>query len=574
MSPRQRRWTRIARWAGIAAVIWLAGVNVVINSRLLPRALSSGERVVEWDFAWTILPNRVHVSGFHMEDRTRSLHWRLDVDDASFWLDLGALLDRQFHVTSLDVRGARFDVSKREDPAESSERDRDKKRWQVWLEWVDIAGARSLCVLGTCLRGDARVRGGFRLQPLEWFEVGPAALYVDGDRVEIDGATAADELDGVLRVELSRVEVAETEGIQHLRHANVESDLSATIPSFSTLAGALGASEPSGGHGSMRLRLHVREGRLTDRTAIDARVEELLFTLDEHVAVLGGPIHGEVRDESLHVVLEPATLTVRTTDADEPQLETDSLRVRWSGLGADLAAPAVDAVLRFRVPTGRVDAPLFAPFLPRVLEPRAGRGSFSASGRWDVASKSYDVRLRSTIRGVAVTVEPAELRTRVEVDARVRKRGWRKDLDGTRIELVDLSVRESEEDARGWRGVILFGPALDRREDEKIANRVQIRARDAGPILALLEASEDPPDIAQRLLEMEGLTGTADAYLGGGDAAFREIHLSGDGLEIEGWIEMQQSGARYSLTFDAGLLSLGIERDGDGVSFHPLGIGM
>ena len=574
MTSRQRRWVRIARWTGIVAAIYLAAVNVVINSRLLPRALSDEDRIIEWDFAWSVLPNRVHVSGFHIEERTKSLHWQLDLDETSFWLDLGALFDKGFHVTSLEASGASFDVSPREHPAEEEPRDRDKKRWQVWLEWVELADVRSICLMGTCVLGDSRVRGGFRLQPVEWFEVGPAALHVDAGSIEHEGAVVADALEGVIRVRMSRVDVAETDGVQHFRYTDVDTDLSAEIPSVSTLADAFGASEPSGGEGRVRLRLHAREGTLTEQTSIDASVRGLLFTLDDHVVVISGPIHGRVRDDALHVALDPGTLRARTSDADEPQLETDRLRVSWQGLGKNLASPTFDAVLRFSVPSGRIETPVFGPFLPDVLAPHAGRGSFRANGRWDVASRAYDVRLRASMRGVAVTVAPARLRTRLELDARIRKRGWRKDLEGTRIELTDLTVRESEEDVTGWHGEILFGGPLDRRDDETIANLVRVRARDARPILALLEASEDPPDIAQHFLEMEGLSGTAHAYLGGGGVAFREIDLEGEGLDIEGFIEMERSGARYSLHFDAGLFSLGIERDGDGVSFHPFGVGM
>lgn len=573
VQSRRTRLIRVARWTGIVALGLIVAYNVLLNASVLPSRLSDEERVVTWDFAWAILPNRIHVSGFRIEELTGSLHWSLDLDEAVFWLDLGALTGKEFHPTSLEAHGVDFALARRPPPLDTEPPDPQKKRWHIWLEWVELAGVRSVCIFEACVRGDARVRGGFRLQPVRWFEVGPAALYVDGERVELDGVPVAEELEGVVRVTLRRVSVPSVEGLDHFRYLDSDVDLHAVVPRVERLSGAAGSSKPSAGRAEVRVRAQVREGVLTEETRIDGSVRGIALPSDDHLTWLGGPVRARVRAGKLGVRFGPGQLRARTREAREMQLSSDRLRIAWAGIPANLSELRVLPTVRASVSEGEVDAAFATPWLPSVLAPQAGHGPLSGEARFDADSGTYRVRARSNLEGVTIVVPPARLRANVRVEVRAVRRGDRLDVNGTRIHLSDTVVQGSEENVRDWWGRLHFTEPVDRRDDERIANRVRVRARDAMPVLAILEATDDPPDIAQRLLEMQGLEGSAIAHLGNG-VEFREIDLSGDGIDLEGWFAVRDERTQYRLYFDAGIPSLGIVRDDDGVSFHPFGIGM
>ena len=579
MDTERRKWVvRALRWLGIGLVASLVVVNVLANT-VLEGWLSDEERKVSWDFAWTLLPGRVHVHGFRMSDRTDSDRWRLEIDEVSAWIELDGLFRQQLVIGSAEASGGRFLIEAHPEPREgSSDGDSDTSdMWLIQLLWADIRPVESVCLFDACVEGPGHVRGGFELAPLERFHVGPSSFEPNGASVRIGETTVAEDVQGRLEVTISEVDIQSTDALGHFEHVDANARLTADLPSLPSLLESMPErGRPDAGDGEVELELAVRDGVVQSDSQLRGSITGAAFRIGDHRAWVAGRIEGTVADGEITLGLRGGRATARTTQAEDMQLEIGDLSAELSGLSADLAHPSLTPRVSVRAKEGLLsDARFVAPWVPGALEPERGTGAVRGSARWRPDTGALDARLDFRGNDWVWRVESVVVKTALVVRGELSMPGdGRLSLAGSRVQLRELSVSESEEDVRDWWGRLAVGEALE-VQDARLAHPLTVRVRDARPVLALLEATADPPDLLQRVAEMEGMRGGAQLVVprGGAPVRLEELSLSGDDLDVEGWIRFGRE-VEYSLYFDAGLLSLGVVRRGGGTSFHPFGAGM
>lgn len=555
----------------------LVVVNVLANTVLAPR-LSDEERKVSWDFVWTLLPGRVHLYGFRMSDRTDSDRWRLELDEVSAWIELDGLFRKQLVIGSAEATGGRFLIEKHPEPRDSSGEPSDpSNKWLVRLRWVDIRPVSSVCMWDACVEGPGHVRGGFELAPLDRFHVDPSSFEPNGGAVRIGDVTVAEDVQGRLEVTISEVDIPSTDDLEHFAHVDADASLRADLPSLPALLESMpDRGRPEAGAGDVELELVVRDGVIQPESELRGSVAGAAFPVGEHRAWVAGRIEGKVADQEVTLRLASGRATARTEQADEMQLEIGALSAELGGISPDLTNPELTPRVTVRVREGILsDARFVAPWLPGALVPVRGTGAIQGSARWRPDSGALEARLDLRGNDWVWRVESVRVETALSIHGELSLPAeGRMSLAGSRVRLSELSVRESEEDVREWWGNIAVGEALE-VEGARLAHPLTLHLRDAKPVLALLEAAADPPDLLQRVAEMENMRGRMHLVVPRGEAPVRleEVSLSGDGLDIEGWIRFG-SEAEYSLYFDAGLLSLGVVREGGSTSFHPFGAGM
>ena len=91
-------------------IVYLVGVNLFINSDLLPRlAAPHPERTkITWERAWTVAPGLIHVRGFKLRSHTRGTVWTLEVDAGRAFFNVFALPFRTVHIVAPRARGIDF----------------------------------------------------------------------------------------------------------------------------------------------------------------------------------------------------------------------------------------------------------------------------------------------------------------------------------------------------------------------------------------------------------------------------------------------------------------------------------
>ncbi|MCH2110280.1 MAG: hypothetical protein MK135_13210 [Polyangiaceae bacterium] len=167
------------------------------------KALVATSKVVEidYDFAWTLVPGRVHVAGYTMSVDDRAVQMQIDAAEGVVDFDLLAFSRKEVHITRARGRGyhyrMRFVLSEEEAKApwvelvppiknipfpplwrhpERVKRPIDKL-WTVKVEDLDLE-LEELWVGPGRLDGQIHLQGGFELHPRQSLTLQPTRIEV------------------------------------------------------------------------------------------------------------------------------------------------------------------------------------------------------------------------------------------------------------------------------------------------------------------------------------------------------------------------------------------------------------
>ncbi|HSK80344.1 MAG TPA: hypothetical protein VLQ45_28075, partial [Thermoanaerobaculia bacterium] len=157
-----RTWLKRLLLGGAALVaFYLIAANLFLNSPLGSSALNRRPQMlkVTWNRAWSLYPGDVTVRGLKLRGATPTVRWSVDLDRARGWIDLTALLGRQFRISGLVAEGGRS-VTLRVPPPPRKGPPRKKaggRGWTIRIEEAKVSRVQALCYQRFLLEGEGRM---------------------------------------------------------------------------------------------------------------------------------------------------------------------------------------------------------------------------------------------------------------------------------------------------------------------------------------------------------------------------------------------------------------------------------
>ena len=270
-----------------ALVLVIGASNVFLKTGLLRSLINKGPEStwVDYRSASSFWPGRARVKGFRLRDRDTGAEWIFELEDGRLTYSVMALLRRRLHVTSLRGRGLTFRARNRlskdaatteravglppiagfpdpplRSPADIPKKPRTGKEFTIHVEDLSVDPVREIWVDTWRFEGEAKIAGGFLLEPKLRAEVFPSALEVRGGALRAGSEPAASEIRGALKALVHPWQTRESPGSKMLRFLTGEANLKGTLGS-ATLVNQLIGDLP---------------GTRIEKAAGDARVEAAL----------------------------------------------------------------------------------------------------------------------------------------------------------------------------------------------------------------------------------------------------------------------------------------------------------
>lgn len=392
-------------------VAYLLPANLFLNTPLGSWALNRRPQMlqVSWDRAWSFYPGDITVRGLKLRGTTPAVRWSVDLDRAEGWIDLTALLGRQFLVTRLEGEGGRS-VTLREPLPPGKKRPPRKKGaertgWTIRIEDAAVSRVQLLGYNGWRLEGDGQVTGGFSYIT----RGGPFELYRTTLRMP-DGALSLNEnsiargLDTDAEIRIEPYRRREHPGIEGWGFISGRLRAEGEVPDLPILA-ALGDPGRGGAGGATTVDIRVERGvfapdsRFVFRAPRQGDLEPL--AVDAAVSAPGGP--------GLVVRGSSSGLAIGRRKEAPPLLQTGAVRV--VATTPELRVPRLFGVVRQLKPGSRIAEGALAGEVQvesLAIDSRGGRISWKLSvdrgtGRLDLGALLRREVLLETVRAEGLT---------------------------------------------------------------------------------------------------------------------------------------------------------------------------
>jgi hypothetical protein len=174
----------------------------------------------------------------------------------------------------------------------------------------------------------------------------------------------------------------------------------------------------------------------------------------------------------------------------------------------------------------------------------------------DAVLRALDVRLRGKL-DLAVRIARLD----------IGKGGVQ--LSGGHVKLTGATITEEGKTHPWWAYVNVQEGKSQPDSPALLKSRLTVRAKDARPLLLLLNAKL--PEWARNLLTMEGLTASANVRFGKSSIEIRRLDASGGKARIQGDYRAKGAAKRGTFLIDAGALAVGVGVDGGKTELRILG---
>ena len=220
LSSRWMRFPSLRRltFAGLIGVLLLLlgalGMNLYLNGEYLPRLLGSELRglKLQYSFAWSIWPGRVHVEDLSLSGEEHGFGWQLRAGRAQVATDVGALLDRELSLRRLVLSDAEVTIRPRlhyldvpphrfeqalfveegpTPPPSPTDPQDDDEGWAISIPHVEVDALRRLEVGAHLFEGHIAAAGSVSLSADRVLTVGTTRVEVDRGTVRVDGELVA-----------------------------------------------------------------------------------------------------------------------------------------------------------------------------------------------------------------------------------------------------------------------------------------------------------------------------------------------------------------------------------------------
>jgi hypothetical protein len=603
-SPRRRsRALGLLLALPLVLIAVYGAFQLFLNTPFAERAIGGPQaRVrVAWSSLWMPWPGRFQVRGLRVQSDTRSMQWRLALDQARVKVDLASLLERRFETESVAGRGLLFHLRRKPEAGETVDTTylpplpglelgaraprptvRRPPGFRFRLEGIEIEQLREIWVDAYRLTGAGRANGVIDVQIR-----GPIALegltVTLGEGTLLDrGEEVARALDLTTRLDLEPSDQAELRSVAVLRRLDGALRLTAQ-------AGALGFLRPlyqragvelGGESRRLDVDLEIERGLLLEGSRFDIADGKLYATFPAIGARGSGSLHGAVASGGLAVRAEipeleltlPAgstvgvakgfALTVESRSASLADLLSPPAAAAAGEAGAD-GSPAdprerrrerieatvdraADAgvILEVGLEDGSVhDLATFTDLFPSGGAFRVTRGAahLSASARLAVEQGDAKVRVRGSGIGLELMGQPFEADLDVVLDAGSRdpRSRWF-DIEEGRLTLSSVLWAGEGGDADWSARLRLRSGRVRLTKPVEVIADVELELTDTRPIIHLLAEEKKSIRWLRALLEIKQVSGTTRLLLDGRSLRLRDLAIDGKGLLVRAQMDVHQ----------------------------------
>jgi hypothetical protein len=619
-----RRWAPRLLAAGALALValyllYLGGANALLRSAWLPARLNEKPEhlLVRYAAAWTVWPGLVHVRGLSIREQSRVTQWQVAIDEAWVALDLPRLARRQLAATALRGSGVSFRLRRRPEPsmaattapgspeiaglalteapprptaAETAEAARQS--WRITLRNVELERLREVWISGYRFAGDARVAGGFDLQPERWLALDTAHVEIPSGALSLAGRPVLGSMAGDVVCDLGGFRPEDAGDGGFLRQASGRLRLAGAIPDLGFLQPYLQQVrwiQIGGTSGAWRADLRASHGRYLAGSHLEARPRQVTARLDGDDEAWGtGRVSWDATSEgdggrgSLVAAFDE--LQLRRPGSATPRAHGRGLRIEVATRGLALADLPTPVGIAVTLPPAEVgDFSSYNVYLPHGagLQLRAGTGQVQGWLRAAAPAWQGDGEVDLAGRRVEAVFQGHRLRGNLHVHSRFRAlpRERQLALAASDVEISEVNelpaaggaaaagpapgaggrAGASPAAAGWWARAHLVNGAVRPGAAVYLAARITATLSDARPLMAIF-----PPDRRRllgwldRIMDLRGIQATGDLQAGRDSVALDGTATAGSNVEM-----------RARLRFAGG------RRDGDlYAAFGPLSVGL
>jgi len=382
----------MASIAAIALVavefVYLLAGNLALSTGLVRGVLNEfpDSMLVTYRRAYTLLPGRVHVSGFSMRMQDQNIQFHLTVARVRVDVHLLALLGKTFHGDRVRCEGVSFRFVHRvhdsigmesrlaayppipgfarpalfqaPPPPRATQAEIDAL-WTVRLDDVD-AGLRELWFLEHRWEGSGRATGRFELSPMRRLRVGPATLSLDGGELHSGPHLVSKDLRLRVGATVESFDVQALDGMQVFRPISASVELAAKDFSPGLLALYVDGLTARG-TGTLRADLRIESGRIGTGSRLELGMESTRGEVDGFVYEGSPRLSASLaadgydgRSVPLIHVTAPGTVVVPLPPDGSARVDLTRLVADGTLSSADVASGIVLETLDARLEEGRV----------------------------------------------------------------------------------------------------------------------------------------------------------------------------------------------------------------------------
>jgi hypothetical protein len=618
--PLLRRWLVGIAIACIALeLVYVVAAFLMLRGDTLSRLINKKPEKfrIEFTGARSYFPGVVAVDQLTLRGQSRKGQWYLAADQVRGRLSLWRLALKTVHVRSASTSGLLFRLRPRLDPPPVKDetgaevvkevrgsqhfpeipgftnppnprpedlypvKKKPARPWVIDLGGVEVEGPVEVAVNRMRIEGEGVVSGAMVYRTGESIEVRRGNLRWASARLLIDSESAIEDL--ALDV-TSRWKPFPAKGAklaQILGGITGSVAIAGTTHTKASVPVELVPGLPISATGRFDTTLRLVDGALQPGSSYSSRSESLRIGLLGLTAAGSATIVGATR------AAEGRPLTELKVDLDSFSLfdpDDATVGVQGSGLavhatwdGLSLAdfkpATSVEIVLP---PTEISDVGVIGTLLPPPwgLDLASGTGTVSArlavdadrqaSGRLDLESRQLRVKTRGTP---------------IRADLGIHAALARGDLKQRRFEVPEATVtienvvnetpRKKKKDRGPWwcslnleQATVALGSPLAAQ------GSITVKMRDTRPIMALIEEFSDPPGWFALVPEVENIDGSLLFAMDGAATTVRDMRITGESLEILGWLRLAHKLATGRIFAKYGILAAGIGLDTGDSSVH------
>lgn len=565
-------------------LLYLAAFSVLLRGDTLLRLINKKpeKMQIEWTSARSWFPGVVTIEGLTMRGQSRRMQWYLAVGRARARISLARLVLKRFRVAGVTASDVDFRLRQRLDFQREGEteprpvagieffpeipglanppdpkpedlyprKNKHRRPWTVDLRGVDIGGPIRVAVGRFRVEGEGAVSGSMTYRLRESIRIRRAELHMTSTRLIIDGELASDNL--VLDVD-SRWRAFPPKGT---KLPQVLGGISGTL----AIAGDLYAKVsvpvelvpglPLAGTGHLDTTLRLDDGVLQPGSTYSLESDSFSVGLLGLTAV-GSAILSGSTDRSGHSTVTELAVELGDYRFLDPTnsavgVEGPGLTVRavWEGLS--LAENAAPATVEVDLPPADIrDMGVVGSLLPPQRNLSIDSGTGEVSGRLSVdGSGAAKGHIDLTADDMQLTANGVPMQSDLAVHAKLdsgllQTREFT--VSNTTISVTDTVnlARPQSADAEPWWATVELAQGqavLDR--PLAASGSLRLKMRDSKPIIAVISELTDPPRWLSLVPTVTNVEGTMDVTYGASAMAADEVTVSGDSLEILGWLHI------------------------------------
>ncbi len=571
--------------------VYLVGVNALLSTGLLETLLSRRpvKFQIGWERAWTVIPGRVHVTGFLMQGQARTSQWRFDLDEASVDVHLTVLFLKRFHATRVQGEGARLKIRRQRIGGEPLRKGADlepvipgmpqfrppleqlqprpRKRfpWKIQVDDIEVEQVAELWLSTHRIAGNGTIEGDLRMVVGGELEIPRVRLDIPVARVFAGDDHVGRDLELRLEGNIAPTITRNRKFLEILPSITARLDLAGAVADFGFL-NLYFRHLPNlrlQGRGNVDCTLDIDRGAVTSESAVSFDSDGITVSLRDFEVGGRGVVDIAVNEgkqavfqaEISHigfagggrVVLPPGRRsTGRSTDQDtalqerpehDPIAGDEPCRLAVNALSslANLADPFSDLAVRLDLPDCLLnDLTGLNQLIPDNLPVTFLPDSEAVVGaHLDLSETEGEGELR--LRGTQIAAVLHQLPVVGDVILGLRIAGgdpkeFSFDLSGSRLEIQHLAFDRSDSlSGDDWWAWIEFNEArLELATPLSVSARIGLGMRDTMPLVAAF-SPHGKVSLLAGLLDLEDLKAEAG------------IHLGRSALEIED-LEVEASG--------------------------------